>query len=243
MFSIASAGCGYTAFLSLKASLALRSFLKQKKKYITVTTKQSAIIVPVFVRKSANESPSDVPIIMFGGSPHMVAAPPKFAQNISDIISGTGSNLSTLESSTVTAARNSTTVILSMNMASTPDMHIKHTRSGTTWYLTAFASLRQSQRKNPAFPMLSTIIIIPKINIMVAQLTPEVLSSVEAYQNEVLKILPKFSVSKIASQLFRQTPKTTSNTSRPLVSVMICLSNLSRTIIKNISTKITTATI
>lgn len=52
---------------------------------------QSAIR-PVFVIKSANEYPSDVPIMILGGSPHIVAEPPRFAQKISDRIIGTGLN-------------------------------------------------------------------------------------------------------------------------------------------------------
>ena len=61
-------------------------------------------------------------MIMFGGSPHIVADPPRFAQKISDRIIGTGLNLSSCDNSIVTAARNNITVILSMNMASTKDM-------------------------------------------------------------------------------------------------------------------------
>ena len=46
----------------------------------------------------------------------MVADPPKFAQKISDRIIGTGLNFNRCASSTVTAARNRITVILSINM-------------------------------------------------------------------------------------------------------------------------------
>ena len=59
---------------------------------------------------------------MFGGSPHIVAEPPRFAQKISARIIGTGLNLSRCESSTVTAARNRITVMLSINIASTVDI-------------------------------------------------------------------------------------------------------------------------
>ena len=61
-------------------------------------------------------------MMMFGGSPHIVAEPPRFAQNISDRIIGTGLSLRSFESSTVTAARNRITVILSMNIESTDAM-------------------------------------------------------------------------------------------------------------------------
>lgn len=56
--------------------------------------------------------------MMLGGSPHIVAEPPRFAQNISDKIIGTGLNLSSFASSTVTAARNK-------NYGNTVDEHCK----------------------------------------------------------------------------------------------------------------------
>ena len=60
----------------------------------------------------------------------MVAEPPRFAQNISDKIIGIGLNFSSLASSTVTAAKNRMTVILSMNMARIDDMIMKAINSG-----------------------------------------------------------------------------------------------------------------
>ena len=85
------------------------------------TGNEIATISPVFVTKSENEYPREVPIIMLGGSPHIVAAPPKFAQNISARIIEIGLNLSSCESSIVTAAKNKITVILSMNIARNED--------------------------------------------------------------------------------------------------------------------------
>ena len=72
---------------------------------------------------------------MFGGSPHIVAEPPKFAQKISDKISGTGLNLSNFDNSMVTAARNKITVILSINIAKTVDKTKNVIKIGTTLYL------------------------------------------------------------------------------------------------------------
>ena len=69
-------------------------------------------------------------MIMFGGSPHIVAEPPRFAQNISDKIIGIGSNLSSWASSTVTAARKRMTVILSINIANIADMIINVIKIG-----------------------------------------------------------------------------------------------------------------
>ena len=53
----------------------------------------TAAMGPVFDRKSPKEYPKEVPMMMLGGSPHMVADPPRFAQKISASIKGTGSNL------------------------------------------------------------------------------------------------------------------------------------------------------
>ena len=75
--------------------------------------------------------PRDVPMIMFGGSPHIVADPPRFAQKISDKIIGTGSNFIVCASSSVTVARNSTTVMLSMNIDKNAESDIKQMSSGT----------------------------------------------------------------------------------------------------------------
>ena len=112
-------------------------------------------------------------MMMFGGSPHMVAEPPRLAQKISAMIIGTGLNFRSLPSSTVAAARNRITVMLSMNMARMLLFTMKTMKSGTVRYFTSLASSRQSQRKKPAFPIPSTISIMPAMNRMVDQLIPE----------------------------------------------------------------------
>ena len=111
-------------------------------------------------------------MMIFGGSPHMVAEPPRFAQKISEMIIGTGLNFNSLASSTVAAARNRMTVMLSINIARTLLITMNTMNSGTVRYLTSFASCRQSQRKNPAFPIPSTISIMPAMNRIVDQLIP-----------------------------------------------------------------------
>ena len=127
---------------------------------------------PVLVRKSVNVYPRDVPMIMLGGSPHMVAEPPRLAQNISAIITGTGLKFTISLSSTVTAARKRITVMLSINMDSTPDTSMKAMRIGTGLYLTSLAIAMHSHLKKPTLAIPSTIIIIPAIKIIVAQLIP-----------------------------------------------------------------------
>ena len=102
----------------------------------------------------------------------MVADPPRFAQKISEIIIGTGLNFNSCANSTVTAAKKRITVILSINIANMADITINVIKIGIVLYFTAFAIRRQSQRKNPARPIPSTINIIPAIKRMVAQLMP-----------------------------------------------------------------------
>ena len=65
--------------------------------------------------------------MMLGGSPHMVAAPPRLEQKISAMIIGIGSIPSRFVSSTVTEARNRTTVMLSINIDRTADISMKMT--------------------------------------------------------------------------------------------------------------------
>lgn len=127
----ADAASGYTTSAGRFFSLWARGFRKHRKKYTTVNTRHTAAITPVLPRKSKKLSPREVPMIMLGGSPHIVAEPPRLAQKISARIIGTGSKYSVLASSAVTAARNRITVMLSMNMARSADITIKQISSGT----------------------------------------------------------------------------------------------------------------
>lgn len=70
-----------------------------------MTTSDIRAIKPVLEINSPKVYPRDVPMIMLGGSPHIVAEPPRFAQKISDRIIGTGLHLSVCASSSVTAAK------------------------------------------------------------------------------------------------------------------------------------------
>ena len=98
------------------------SFLYAIRKYTTINTILIAAISPVCVINVENEKLSDVPIIILGGSPHIVAEPPRLAQNISDKIIGTGLNFSIFASSIDTAAKNNITVMLSINIARQKDI-------------------------------------------------------------------------------------------------------------------------
>ena len=79
-------------------------------------------------------------MMMLGGSPLMVALPPVLEANISATMTGTGSNLSRRASSMVTMLRNSSTVMLSMNMERNPEMSMKASSSGMTRHPTSRAA-------------------------------------------------------------------------------------------------------
>ena len=102
----------------------------------------------------------------------MVAEPPKFAQNISVISIGIGLNFRSFASSRVAVAKKSITVMLSINMASAADIIINKMRIFFGSKFAHFAIFWHSHLKNPDLPSPSTIIIIPAINIIVAQFIP-----------------------------------------------------------------------
>ena len=183
--------------------------------------------------------------MIFGGSPHIVDEPPRLAQKISASIIGTGLKPNNPESSTVTAAKKSITVMLSINIASTADISIKVTKIGTVRQRTSFAIFIQSQRKKPTRAIPSTITIIPAIKTIVSQFIPQEASadSPGRYQKSGLIMLPKLRVSFTASRLCIHTPKTSIRVSAPQPRVTYCRSILSVTISKNIPTKITAAMI
>ena len=67
-------------------------------------------------------------MMIFGGSPHIVAEPPRFEQKISEMI--IGSKCRRCASSTVTAAKKRITVILSINIARNADISINEIKIG-----------------------------------------------------------------------------------------------------------------
>ena len=102
----------------------------------------------------------------------------------------------------------------------------------------------QSQLKKPACAMPSTMIIMPAMKVMVAQLMPELASSAPAeYQNEGVMKSDSDSDDHMASGLRMQMPKTMTSVSRPQESVTMWRSILSMTMSTNMTRKITKASI
>ena len=132
--------------------------------------------------------------------------------------------------------------MLSMNIDSTKLVTTKVRKSGIALYLTTFAMVRQSQRKKPALPMPSTMIIMPRMNTMVDQLMPALPPALStfAYQNDGVTNSARFKVSQIAEGLRMHIPRTTMSMSAPAASDTKCLSNFSEMITPNIITKIAT---
>ena len=102
----------------------------------------------------------------------------------------------------------------------------------------------QSHWKKPARAIPSTMTIMPAMKMIVDQLMPDEDSASPAeYQKPGVKILPTFSVSRMALPLRIARPNTRIRVSSPHPSVTICRSILSRTIRTNITTKRMTANI
>ena len=158
---------------------------------------------------------------------------------------GTGSNLSVLASSIVTAARNMITVMLSINIESSAAITMNVKNSGIGLYRTMRASAMHSQRKNPLSAMPSTITIMPAIKKMVSQLMPVEVSPPlsAANQNGVCTMLCTLSAFITAPMSCISRLNTTSSVSSAADSVTICRSTFSLMISPNIPIKITIAAI
>ncbi|TDV44245.1 hypothetical protein CLV71_114155 [Actinophytocola oryzae] len=79
------------------------------------TSSSITTIGAMWTRKSLNVSPARLPMMMFGGSPINVAAPPMFDASTLAIRNGTGSMSSWSHTNNVTDATNRTVVTLSRN--------------------------------------------------------------------------------------------------------------------------------
>ena len=147
----------------------------------------------------------------------MVAAPPRLAEKISAMISGTGSNFKKWASRTVATTRNRTTVMLSTNMDSSAARTMKLSISGIGRKDSALASRRQIQSKKPASLMLSTMTIIPVRKRMVLQLMPTFSSVTPPWANQTcgLKKLPTLSASSTAAGLPMAPSRTTTTITPP----------------------------
>ena len=154
--------------------------------------------------------------MMLGGLPVMVAAPPRLAAKISPMIMGTGSMRSRRASRTVATTRNRTTVMLSTNMDSRAATAIKLSSRGMGRNPRLLARRRQSQSKNPASLIPSTITIMPTRKRTVLQLIPTLRSVTPPWANQNWG-LPKLSTLRASMTASRLpiTPSSTTTTISP----------------------------
>ena len=141
-------------------------------------------MMPLFCKKSQKLRPRDVPRMMLGGSPVMVAAPPRLAAKISPMMRGTGSKRRYCASRTVAATRKRITVTLSTNMASSAARIIKLIKMAMGRKPRARARRRLTQSKKPASPMPSTSTIMPVRKNIVLQLMPTFSSVTPPWANQ-----------------------------------------------------------
>ena len=95
------------------SGVALTDFLKRKMRIETTVIKMIATISVNSFKKSRNDNPALVPIMMFGGSPIKVAVPPMFEAKTSMIKNGIGSISNSLVIAKVIGSIRTTVVTLS----------------------------------------------------------------------------------------------------------------------------------
>jgi len=106
----------------------------------------------VFKRKSIKVKFPAEAIIMFGGSPIKVAAPPIFEANTWVIIYGFGFNFNISAISIVTEAINNITVTLAKKAERKPVVKLNMININLGLYLQVSAKYKPNQRKKTSFP-------------------------------------------------------------------------------------------
>jgi hypothetical protein len=136
------------------------------------TASSMSTIGPMWTRKSLNDRPARLPMMMFGGSPINVAAPPMFDASTSAIRNGTGLTPSRSHTSNVTGATSSTVVTLSSIADATAVISVNRiiTRSGDP--LARFAAQIAMYSNTPVRRSTPTMIIMPSSRKMTSQSTP-----------------------------------------------------------------------
>ena len=126
-----------------------------------------------WTRKSLNDNPPRLAMMMLGGSPTRVAVPPMFDANTSASRYGTGGNANRWHSRIVTGATSNTVVTLSSSADATPVIRINRTISGNGRPRARFADQIARYSKTPVSRITLTMIIIPSSRKMTFQSTPD----------------------------------------------------------------------
>ena len=138
----------------------------------TKTIISTTTIGPMWIRKSLNVNPDRLAMMMFGGSPIKVAAPPMFEANTSAIRNGTGSIRSRSHTSRVTGAMRSTVVTLSSSAEATAVISTSSTITRRGEALARFAAQIAVNSNTPVRRSTETMIIMPSSRKMTSQSTP-----------------------------------------------------------------------
>ena len=126
----------------------------------------------MFTRKSLNVRPERLAMMMFGGSPIKVAAPPMLEEKTSAMRNGTGLMPSRSHTSNVTGAMSRTVVTLSSSADATAVMMTSRiiTRSGEP--LARLADQIAVYSNTPVRRSTETMIIMPSSRKMTSQSIP-----------------------------------------------------------------------
>ena len=126
----------------------------------------------MWTRKSLNVKPARLAMMMLGGSPTKVAAPPMLEANTSAIRNGTGLIASRSHTSSVTGAISRTVVTLSSNAEATAVTRTSRIMIRSGEPLARLADQIAMYSKTPVWRSTPTMIIIPSSRKMTSQSIP-----------------------------------------------------------------------
>ena len=139
---------------------------------ITKSTKMTTTAGAMLTRKSLNVRPALLPMMMFGGSPISVAAPPMFDASTSAIRKGCAAMSRRSQITRVTGATSMMIVTLSSTGDATAVIVINITISRKGLPRDLFAAQIARKSKSPVCLMMPTITIMPSSRKMTFQSMP-----------------------------------------------------------------------
>ena len=139
---------------------------------ITNSTKMTSTAGAMWTRKSLKVRPARLPMMMLGGSPISVAAPPMFDASTSAIRNGCAAMSRRSQTTKVTGATNMMMVTLSSTGDATPVITISITMSRKGLPLDRFAAQMARKSNRPVCLITPTITIMPSSKKMTFQSMP-----------------------------------------------------------------------
>jgi hypothetical protein len=126
----------------------------------------------MFTKKALNDKPLRAPMMIFGGSPTRVAAPPMLEANTSAMRNGTGLISSRSHSSSVTGAINNTETTLGRMADDRAITSISRIMMRSGEPLERLTAQIAAYSNAPVWRMMLTMIIMPSIKKMTSQSIP-----------------------------------------------------------------------